>query len=185
MENAVIKFTLSKKELFWLYILAYIKTAIVALVVGVVLGFVGLMVYALDSFTPAVDWQNYYQNAFLLSLLTLGAGAIYGLGVMIFSGIRVLAYSKNGSTMFDERIIAIEKERAIVLYADDKKEIIKWGQYKIHFENQKYMILKSDINTFILKKNALSSQDLTWLKQNLKEQNIIEYRKKIQAKRNR
>src|SRR5690606_19607445 len=120
MENAVIKFTLSKKELFWLYILAYIKTAIVALVVGVVLGFVGLMVYALDSFTPAVDWQNYYQNAFLLSLLTLGAGAIYGLGVMIFSGIRVLAYSKNGSTMFDERIIAIEKERAIVLYADDK-----------------------------------------------------------------
>jgi hypothetical protein len=115
----------------------------------------------------------------------LGSGAIYGLGVMIFSGIRVLVYSKNGSTMFDERIIAIEKERAIVLYADDKKEIIKWGQYKIHFENQKYMILKSDINTFILKKNALSSQDLTWLKQNLKEQNIIEYRKKIQAKRNR
>lgn len=184
MENAEIKFALSKKELFWLYTLAYIKTAIVILAAGVVLGFIGLMVFALDRLTPVVDWQNYYQNLYLLSVLTLGAGVIYGLGVMAFSGMRVLA-TKKGPAMFGQRIISIEQERAVVSYADGKKDIIKWGQYKIHFENQKYMILKSDINTFILKKEAFSPQDLNWLKQNLKEQNINEYRKKIQAKRNR
>lgn len=185
MENTNIKFTLSKKELFWLNIISHIKTVVIVLVIGGILGIIGLMIFALDRLMPAVDWQSLTQNAWVLSAFVCVAGLIYALGVILFWAIRLLVMSKTSPEIFDQRLIIIEKDRAIISYSNNNKDIIKWGQFKIHYENPKYLILKSDINTFILKKEVLSPQDLVWLKQNLKEQNLIEYRKMLEAKRKR
>lgn len=183
MENATIKFKLSKKEFFWLSIYSQLKTIGLVALVGAVLGFIGLLIYAFSRLSPTIDVKSYYSNAILLGIYILTAGAVYALCVIIFYAIRLAVYVKNDPEFFDERLITIEKERAIITYGDNKKDVIKWGQYKIHLENKKYIILKSDMSSFVIKKDILSYDDLEWLKQNLKEQNIIEYRKILEQKR--
>lgn len=186
MEKLTVKFSLSPKEMFFINIYSSIKTTLVTLMVGVVLGLISAMLFGFDRVLIAIDWKNYYQGVFVLSMLVIGAGLIYQLGIIIFFGIRVLIYSKKESYILDERIISIDEEKGIVLYSDDKKEGFKWGHYKFYFENQKYLVLRNEINKlFILKKQVLSPDELNWFKQNLKTQNIIEYRKKMEAKRRR
>ncbi|HEY8444233.1 MAG TPA: hypothetical protein VIL24_05490 [Clostridia bacterium] len=185
MENTTIKFKLSKRELFWLSLYSQIKTVLLIAMVAVVLLVIGLLIFAFGRLTPAVNLRSYYANAILLSVYILIAGAAYTLCAVIYYAIKIAVLSKKDPAVFDERLISIEKDRAVITYSDNKKDIIKWGQYKIHLENKKYLFLKSDISGFIIKKDILSPQDLEWLKQNLKEQNHIEYRKTLEAKRKR
>jgi hypothetical protein len=185
MENATIKFRLSKKEFFWLSIYSQLKTIGLVALVGAVLGFIGLLIYAFSRLSPAIDVQSYYKNAILLGIYVLTAGAVYALCVIIYYAVRLGIYSKKDPAFFDERLITIEKDRAVISYSDNKIDVIKWGQYKIHLENKKYLILKSDMSSFVIKKDILSPNDLDWLKQNLKEQNLIEYRKILEQKRKR
>ncbi|HEY8423557.1 MAG TPA: hypothetical protein VIL23_02215 [Clostridia bacterium] len=185
MENTTIKFTLSKKELFWLNILGHIKTLLIVAFISAMLAFIGFLIFVFSRLMPALNAQNYIQNAFLLAVYVITADVIYALLVVIYALIRLAVYSKKDPVMFKERQVLIEKDRAIITYSDNKKDVVKWGQYKINFENNKYLILKSDLNTFIIKKESMQPKDLEWLKNNLKEQNLIEYRKMVEAKRKR
>ena len=186
MEKLTVKFSLSPKEMFFINIYSSIKTTLIVFMLGAVLSVVSAMLFGFNQAVTIVNWKNYYEGIFILSMMVIGAGLVYQLGIMIFAGIRVLIYSKKDSYMLDERIISIDEEKGIILYSDDRKEGVKWGHYKFYFENQKYLVLRDDVNKmFILKKEALSPEELQWFKQNHKTQIMIEYRKKLEAKRRR
>lgn len=186
MEKLNVRFSLSPKELFFINIYSSLKTVIVVFMLGAVLGVISAMLYGFDKVMLAVDWENYYKGIFVLSILVIGAGLIFQLLTDLIAGVKILIYKKSNRAMFDECIISIDEEKGIVLYSDDKKEGVKWGHYKIFFETNKYLVLRDDVNKmFVLKKGVVSADELKWFKQNLKNQNMIEYRKKMEARRNR
>lgn len=186
MEKLNVKFTLSAKEMFYINIYSAIKTTVLVLILGAVLSLISGMLFELDKVITIFSFANYYKGLLTLGLLVIGAGLAYLLLVIIYTGIKILISVKKDRYILDERIISIDEEKGIILYSDGKKEGVKWGQYKIYLENQKYLVLRDDVyNIFILKKEVFSPQDMDWFKKNLKEQNLIEYRKKLEAKRNR
>ena len=186
MEKLKIKFSISPKELFFINVFSSIKTMVIVLILGGILGLVSAMVYGADQVLHTVNWKNYYEGIFVLSMLIIGAGLAYQLITDVFVLIKILINKKSNPTMFGQRIITIDEEKGIILYSDDKKDGVKWGYYKFFYETKKYLVLRNDVNNmFFLKKAALSAEELKWFMQNLKTQNLIEYRKKMEARRNR
>lgn len=187
MEKLVVKFSLSAKEMFVINLLASIRTVFLIFLVGVLLAGTALIMYAAQSLIKLLDMGEVTLSLTKMSIYVIVAAFVYAIGILIYASIRTLIYTKKDRKALDERLISIEEESAVVLYSDDTKEKVVWGNCKNHYENKRYLILRDEknIKNLILKKSAFSSEEIDWLKKNLKTQQILEYRRKIEAKRGR
>lgn len=181
-KEVTVKFIITKKEFFWLNIMASLKTIIFFTSLIGVLAAAIVFFYVLEK---TINPNIQALRKLLITIISIGAGLefFYLAGLFLMAWLRVNQMQKTDKAYFEQSTLKINETEAQFIYSESLTTTMPWASYYLKYENKNYMIFSDDVQIQAIKKEGLTQEQIDWIKENQKLQQELAFKKRLEERK--